>query len=199
MSVAAIVLAAGGSTRMGRPKQLIQMDGEPLLRRTARMVLEVGCDPVVVVLGVDADKIEPCLSGLPVLKLINRDCWQGLSTSIRAGLDGVPPRSSGILILVCDQPGITPELLQLMLGGHHSHPRRIIACAYENTLGVPCLFPRSRFKALRGLEGDQGAKALIRAQTCVVVPFPEGEVDLDTPKDLKAWRLRHPALKHLGP
>lgn len=188
MTPAAILLAAGASARLGRPKQLLELDGEALVRRAARLGLEAGFAPMVVVVGSSAEAVQSALEGLPVQCVVNAEWQEGMAASIRAGLGAVPAGSSGVLLLACDQPALARGILEAFRAIHQRWPARTLAAAYGGGLGIPALFPRSRFAGLLGLRGDRGAKALLgEAET---IPFPGGEFDFDTPEDLLGWIRR---------
>ncbi len=188
---AAILLAAGASTRMGRPKQLIRLGGESLLRHAARMATEAGCAPVVVVLGDRADQMRSELDGLPVLAAVNEDWAEGMGSSLRFGmisLSGMRPAVAGVLVLVCDQPGLSSEHLRRLLLRQAAGTALVTASLYGGRAGVPAVFAPALFPKLAALEGDRGARDLIRGHEDEVetVSWPEGALDLDGPEDLKA-------------
>lgn len=187
---AAIVLAAGASTRLGQPKQLVRIDGESLLHRTARLALETGCSPVLVVLGFEAKTLRAQLDGLAVDVIVNREWQEGMGASLRSGMDAIrksDPQPNAVLILVCDQPRLTADHLRTLLARHQSARRiAITASVYARRAGVPALFSARLFSALLASSGDCGAKDLIRARAAEVqgIPWPAGELDLDLPEDL---------------
>lgn len=179
--IAAVVLAAGASRRLGQPKQLVELAGEALLRRVARMALETGFGPVIVVLPGDHASYLPALEGLAVQVCPNLQAAEGVGASIRAGVAALPSRASGVLLLTVDQVALDTTVLK-RLGeafGAGDHP---VASAYEGRIGIPAIFPRGSFQDLLSLKGDQGARALLGGAT--PVPFPRGGEDLDTPEDL---------------
>ena len=186
MRVAALLLAAGGSTRLGSPKQLLLKKGQPLVRRMAQAALDAGCDPVAVVLGAEAVAVGMALDGLPLQPVLNPHWRQGMASSLRAGLEALP--SGPVLILLCDQIAVDADLMGRLLTAHLDHPERVIACAYGGGLGVPALFPDAWREGLMVLEGDRGARALLPADA-VALPFPEGVMDVDRLEDLS---LLHP-------
>jgi len=187
MSLAAVLLAAGGSTRLGRPKQLLELNGETLVRRSARLAQEAGFDPVLVVLGARADDITPALEGLALTVIRNEGWEEGMASSIRAGISALPEAVSGAVFLLCDQPAMDLGLLQRLRNAFEEDPSRPKACAYGGSAGIPAIFPRSDFGALTALHGDKGAKTLLGEAD--LVPFPGGESDLDTPEDLERWLI----------
>lgn len=188
MTAAAVLLAAGASRRMGRPKQLLELEGEPMVRRAARLCLEAGFDPVLVVLGSAAEEVGAALDGLAIQRVDNPAWPEGMAASIRAGLAALPAGPSGALFLPCDQPALSTGLLKSFLQAHAAAPGATLASAYGGTRGIPALFPASRLAVLAALQGDRGARGLLGEAD--LIPFPGGEVDLDTPEDLQAWFRR---------
>jgi molybdenum cofactor cytidylyltransferase len=190
MPVAAIVLAAGASRRLGQPKQLLMLGGETMIKRAIRLANECEATPVIAVLGAHHELIRESVPMNNSTPVINSAWEQGISTSIHAGLAALEdsaPESSGALILGCDQPRLTAGHLRTLLEvfGAQAAPA-IVASAYAGVLGIPAVFPRAVFPELRALHGDKGARALLMQPPCplVAVPFPGGEIDLDLPADL---------------
>ena len=186
MNVAAVLLAAGGSTRLGSPKQLLSYAGDSLLRNAASAAC-FDCAPVVVVLGSGAEDLEDELRGLNVHIVANPDWGKGMGTSIRRGidaLDALTPRADGVLLTLCDQPLVEIGALRRLLdafwqAGSHT---AMVAAAYGGTVGVPAVFGRAHFDALRALPDDAGAKPLLTKHRASVieVPLPEAALDIDT-------------------
>jgi len=187
---AAVVLAAGASTRLGQPKQLVRLEGESLLHRTARLALEAGCSPVLVVLGFEAETLRAELHGLHVDVVVNHEWQEGMGASLRSGMEALrdsDPQPHAVLILVCDQPRLTADHLRTLLARHQSaRPVAITASVYARRAGVPAIFSAKLFSALLASSGDRGARDLIRAHAAEVqgIPWPAGELDLDLPEDL---------------
>ena len=188
--VAAIVLAAGASRRLGQPKQLLLHGGETFLERAIRLANEAGATPVLAVLGAHRETIRASVCLNRAIPVIN-DCWeQGIATSIHAGvnsLDAVAPNAKATLILSCDQPRLTAGHLRALIESFAAQPEpSIVASAYAGVLGVPAVFPRLVFPELLALRGDKGARALLVEPPCplIALPFPGGEVDVDQPADL---------------
>ena len=190
MGIPAIVLAAGASTRLGQPKQLVQYEGETLLARATRLANEAGADPVLVVLGANYETMISDVELAFAIPVINEKWQEGIASSIQAGLRAVESlfaTAPGVLLLTCDQPRLTAEHLAALLNTFSVNPQPVIAAsAYEGVLGTPAVFPPSVFPQLRALRGDKGARALLKKPPCplVQVLFPGGEVDIDTPADL---------------
>ena len=193
MRVAALVLAAGASTRLGRPKQLVQYGGEPLVRRAAQAACVVGADPVLVILGAHADAIAPALDGVHATVVVHAGWRDGLATSLAAGLRALdtatqqdkraPP--DGVLLTVCDQPLIDAEALSRLLAAFRGS-NALVAAEYDGTLGVPAIIGRAHLGALAALVGDQGAGRWLRARAAQVtaVSIPEAAIDVDTAADV---------------
>jgi molybdenum cofactor cytidylyltransferase len=196
LSIAAIILAAGGSRRLGQPKQLLLHRGETLLARTLRMTQSVTPSPIVV-LGASADEIGPTVE-LSSAHIVENPQWeQGIATSIQAGLRFIEENESaatptkGVLILTCDQLNLTQEhlarLMEKFVDESGAQQSRVIAAsAYAGVTGTPAIFPRALFPNLHALTGDQGARALLHNAQCqiVSVKLPGGELDIDSPEDL---------------
>jgi CTP:molybdopterin cytidylyltransferase MocA len=190
MPVAAIVLAAGASLRLGQPKQLLMHGGETLIARMIRMANEAGANPVIAVLGAHHKRISAAVPLNLAIPVINSSWERGVASSIGAGIGAVEdyaPQTSGALLLGCDQPRLTAEHLRALLETFRAQAApAIVASAYAGITGIPAVFPRAVFGELRALRGDQGARSLLMRPTCplIALPFPGGEVDIDLPADL---------------
>jgi len=183
--IAGVVLAAGASTRLGSPKQLVEVRGRSLLRHATECCVDGGCEFVVVVLGAAAVQVRPELRGLRV-KVVDNDGWrEGIASSIRAGISALPQGVHAAVLLTCDQPRLTPPLVRRLIAAYDGTPGRMVACEYGDTVGVPALFGRDRFRDLMALRGDRGAKPLVSSHPGDVlrVPWPDGVVDVDLPED----------------
>ena len=189
-AVAAIVLAAGGSTRLGQPKQLVRYRGRALIRHAVDAALGAGCRPVVVVLGAHADDCAVELRRLPAC-LVHHPTWRaGMAGSIRAGLDALADlaaKPDAALFCLCDQPHVSAETLRPLLAAHQFYGARIVASECAGTLGAPALFHASFFEELRALRGDEGARRLFARfpGEVAAVPHATAALDLDTPTDLE--------------
>jgi molybdenum cofactor cytidylyltransferase len=190
-SVAAIVLAAGSSTRLGQPKQLVAFEGETLVRRIVRAAAQAGCTPVVVVVGETGDEIATDLRGTDAQIVVNSDWQRGLGTSIKRGVEHIE-QVEGIVVLACDQPFVDRAIIEALMNQQDVTGKRIVASRYANTLGIPALFSHSCFRELLQLSDASGAKALIEADTtrAAHIEFPAGAIDIDTPDDLARLRRR---------
>lgn len=190
----AVILAAGSSSRLGFPKQLLELEGVTLLRRTAGFACMSNCRRTVVVLGSQASLMRAELDGLEVEILQNADWREGVGTSVRLAARSalkLPDCPPALLFLTCDQPGVRCESINKILAAADG-PATIVAAAYADTLGIPALFKRVHFPELAQLRGDQGAKPLIRKHRAQVlpIPLPEARIDVDTESDLESLRSR---------
>jgi molybdenum cofactor cytidylyltransferase len=192
---AAIVLAAGSSSRLGQPKQLLLIDGESLLRRTARLAVEAGCRPVIVVLGFEHARMQSEVEDLAASVAVNETWMEGMGGSLRCGMQAVM-QSAGcpenVLVLVCDQPGLNRTYLDKLLDTHETRNQsaNMTASGYGGRTGVPAVFPREHYVELLESKGDEGARQLLRRLIQIVQPveFSKGEIDIDLPVDLNTLR-----------
>lgn len=188
MGVGAVILAAGASSRMGRPKQTLKFQGKSLLRRAALAALSAKCRPVIVVTGAHSEMSRREFEGLDVLEVFNASWETGMASSVRAGVEGLVSRDAevaGAVLMLCDQPHVTADVISRIVAVFHSTGRPVIASTYEWSFGVPALFNSTLFAELMRLEGRAGAKEVIKrhASEAHFIPFQGGEVDLDTPDD----------------
>jgi molybdenum cofactor cytidylyltransferase len=185
--VGAIVLAAGESSRFGQPKLATAYRGVPLIRRAVAAALEGGCSDVVVVLGAASDRYAPLLTDSGARIALNPYYKEGMSSSIRCGIEALPPECTAAVIMLADQPRIDGGIIRGLLETHSTSGRRIVAARYGDVRGAPVLFDRALFLELLVLEGDQGARAVIETYpnevTEVVIP-PDAGLDVDRPEDL---------------
>lgn len=188
-ALAAIILAAGGSTRMGSPKQLLRYQGQTLLRRTVQNAIAAGCSPVIVVVGASAGQVIPeaLLPGVTIIR--NPDWKSGMGTSIRTGVAAVS-NADAALILLCDQPHVHAAAIMRLIDLCLKNPTSLIAAEYADTIGVPAIFSKDFFGELATLTDDQGAKAiLLRHHSNVIrVKLHEAQMDVDTPEEYEKLR-----------
>jgi len=192
VNIGAVILAAGASTRLGEPKQLLRdRAGEALIHKVAREAMSAGANPVVVVLGANAERVREAVSDLQVQTVVNTNWPEGLSSSIREGVrvlaaEQVAPVDA-VLLLTCDMPSVgIPHLTALLQAAGEGSTR--VASSYDYTRGIPAIVPRAEFVLLEGLTGDKGAKELLKRQDTTVVRLANGAFDLDTPENVAAWR-----------
>jgi molybdenum cofactor cytidylyltransferase len=185
-SLHAVVLAAGASTRFGSPKQLVRVDGRPLLHTVVARAVELAGHSVTVVLGAHAGELSALLRHSPASVIVNRDWQEGLASSIRAGVARVPSASDGVLLLLADQPHVTIEDLRRLAGAWRRQTDYIVAAQYASATGVPAIFPRTSFADLTALRGDRGARSVLQRNPdrVVRIPMPSAALDIDTPEDL---------------
>jgi molybdenum cofactor cytidylyltransferase len=190
-SVGAIVLAAGESSRLGQPKQLLQFKGKALVRRVVDAANEANCSPIIVVTGNAQSEIKHTLQPTNAAIVENKWWKAGIGTSIRAGVRYLidnAPNAYATLLLTCDQPFVDRDLLSGLIALHSKTGKPIVASAYADTLGVPVLFDRSMFHELSRLDGDSGAKTIILSNHACVAEFlfPRGNIDVDTTQDFES-------------
>lgn len=185
---AAILLAAGASRRLGTPKLLLRIDGEPLVRRAARAALATEPVQALAVLGANGDAVFASVAGLGLTRVDCANWDQGLAASLRAGIGALHADIDGVLVVLCDQPALSAAHLRALVAAWREAPARATASAYAGVLGVPALLPRVWFAEVLGLAGDRGARELLRARADEVsaVPAPELSWDIDRPQDLGA-------------
>jgi CTP:molybdopterin cytidylyltransferase MocA len=184
--VAGVVLAAGGSARLGRPKQLVDVGGETLVRRSLRSVLASGCAPVALVVGADAERVATESQDLGAVLLRNDDWREGIASSIRAAAAWAESVAcDGLLLALCDQPHLTSEHLAGLLAAF-AREKRCVGSAYGGTIGAPAVFARSDLHALGALRGDRGAGKLLASAHATSVEWPQGAIDIDTEQDVSA-------------
>jgi len=195
-----VLLAAGASTRLGRPKQLLRYEGETLLRRAARAALgSQGC-PVIVVLGAQADAVRGEIADLEAQVVVNEAWNEGLGSSIRCGLAGLEAATSGrveaAVLTLCDQPFISSRVINRLIETYHAKHPLLVVSEYETggekTRGVPALFSRALFSELMDLPGAEGAKRVIarHSHKAVIIATPEAAFDVDTSHDYQVLRGR---------
>jgi molybdenum cofactor cytidylyltransferase len=192
--VAAVIIAAGSSSRLGQPKQLLVFEGETLLQRAIRIARQAGTSRVLVVLGAHRHQIEGRVDLSNAEIVANPEWEEGMASSIRAGiqaLDQDASECSGVLLLICDQVAVTAEHLREMLVAFKRDSDKAVASVYAGKRGIPAIFPRKAFTDLLSLRGDQGARGLLAlpSRSVVEVPLDFGEIDIDSPEDLSHLRM----------
>ncbi|MBW4889070.1 nucleotidyltransferase family protein [Mucilaginibacter sp. HMF5004] len=182
-----IILAAGESSRMGQPKQQLPYKGKSLLQHAMHTALSSVCKPVVVVLGAYADEISREIKSEPVTIIHNQEWQEGMASSIRLGIAELEkdPQISSVVIMLCDQPFVDTTLVNELVNQQKNTRKGIIACSYNDTIGVPVLFTRIYFERLMLLQGTEGAKKILTQypHDMAVIPFAPGSIDIDTQSD----------------
>lgn len=189
--IAGVVLAAGRSSRLGRPKQLLPLDGEPLIRHTVRRILTSSLDEILVVVGHHAEAVSAAVANLPVRVVVNPEAHQGQSTSVRAGLAALTHEIEAVVFLLGDQPRIDPQVIDALITVWRESGPPVVAPRYLHGIGNPVLFDRRVFPELAALRGDAGAKSVVRAYEAsgdlVLVRFEQpAPPDIDTDADYQA-------------
>jgi molybdenum cofactor cytidylyltransferase len=185
-NLAGLVLAAGPSTRLGRPKQLLVHRKQTLIERVAELAADCCGAGVTVVTGSQHAAIVSALAGLTVDIVHNPGWREGMSSSIRAGLAHIEQTSLGVMLMLCDQPSISRADYRALVEVWMSNPDSIVAAEYADTLGAPAIFPLKYRDDLMALTGDQGGRVIIAAAEQVeIIKIPNAEFDIDTPIDLK--------------
>ena len=177
--IAAILLAAGESKRLGEPKQLLDWHGQPFIRHIAKTALEAGLSPVVVVLGAHEDQIRPALQDLAVDIVYNTDWAAGQSSSVRMGLSALPESTGAAIFLLVDQPHVPITLLHKLVATHRTTLAPIIAPEVDGQRGNPVLFDRSTFADLGGISGDVGGRAIFSRHQVTWIPWLDASLALD--------------------
>ncbi|MEH0153033.1 nucleotidyltransferase family protein [Limibacter armeniacum] len=188
MGLAAIVLSAGASSRMGQAKQLLMIENKPIIQHMFDAIESIEFELVCCVLGANSEKIAPVLSDQ--VQLVYNEHWSlGLSESIKAGIQYVLDMQDidGVFLFLADQPFILTKDINNMLAIHSEYPDRCVATSYGNSPGVPAILPRKYFSSLLNISGDKGAKSLLSQLSEEVVLYKhKGElIDIDTIEDYR--------------
>ncbi len=196
MKIATLILAAGSSSRLGRPKQLIKFEGTTLIEKITRVALNVS-NHVLIVLGANETLIRPHLEILVqenISKLeiaLNPEWEEGMGKSLSFGVKKLAENADAIMVVLSDQLFVDEVLLRKIMQTFAESKRSIVACEYANQLAVPILFDKSVFPELMSLSGDKGAKVILKkySDRLTSIPFPMGVFDVDTPDDLGKFNL----------
>jgi len=193
LTTGVIILAAGSSSRLGKPKQNLIFQGDTLLKRTIKTALAADTDEVIVILGANADVIKPTLTNKNIRIIQNDDWTEGMASSIRVGLSyllKINPQMQQVILMLCDQPFADISIINQLINAA-STGKSIAACAYNGTVGPPALFNKIHFDELLDLKGNEGAKKLLikHAQDSQKVPFPLGMIDIDTIGDFERLEI----------
>ena len=183
-SVSAVILAAGGSTRMGQPKQQLEINGKPLVKIISENILASIADEIVIVTQPDLPLLGD--NEYPDIKRVVNDKWQtGQSSSMKAGLEAVSPESDAVLFFMADQPMIDTDTINYLITVFHKTDKSIVAPLYNGKKGAPVLFSRSIFEELKIIDGDKGGRDLLNKYPVEYVDInsPLAGMDVDTPEE----------------
>lgn len=196
MKTAIILLAAGSSSRLGRPKQLIEFQGKKLIQKAIEEAQKSKSDSLVVVLGWNPELIKSAFDSKQIPFVINENWEEGMASSMQTGLRFLMEKEhpDQVILMLVDQPFVDADLLNSLILEKEKSGKGIVACSYSDTLGVPAIFDRAYFDEMLSLQGSEGAKKVIMKNKADVfaVDFPLGAVDLDTEEDLerlKDWKI----------
>ena len=181
-----IILAAGNSSRMGEPKQLMMFKNKTFLQHIIGEARNALLDPVICVTGYQSEVISESITGMEVSVVYNEHWSEGMGSGISAGIKHLLLSDvDSVILTVSDQPHVSSDLFLTMLKMKARSGKRIVACSYAGTLGTPVLFARDYFQQLMSLDGDQGAKKIVSMNMSDVCPleFEEGNIDIDTKQD----------------
>jgi len=191
LEVAAIILAAGSATRMGRLKQLLPFKGRPLVTHAIDQARKAQLGPIIVVVGAEASSVQTVIASQPV-DVVHNPYWAtGMGSSLAAGvkrLQEMDGNWAGVAVLLADQPLVDAEHLSTMRALLTSQSAPIIAAEYNGTVGVPAFFRREMLPQLAVVAPEVGARAILResGKAVYAFPLPEGAIDVDTPEDFAA-------------
>jgi molybdenum cofactor cytidylyltransferase len=195
--IAAIILAAGQSSRMGQHKLLLPLLGKPLVLHVVENALAAGCAEVLVVVGYRAEAVRGLLTDEPVRVIENPAYAEGQSTSLRAGIAALAPQTAAAMILLGDQPLVNPAILRRLMQAWQDTARPIVAPYYAGQRGNPVLFARVLFPELLSVTGDQGGREVLQRHAQEVEPVPIA--DTDAAQDLDTWQEYQALLRRLEP
>jgi molybdenum cofactor cytidylyltransferase len=185
--IGVIILAAGNSSRMnGESKQLLEFEGKTLIRRASETAVATNFQPIVIVSGENAEKLQAEVKNLPVLFASNENWKIGISSSIKTGISVLSDEQvDAALIMLCDQPFVSVEVLLDLTEAFSREKKLIAACKYQETIGVPAIFSREVFDELLNLREDEGAKKIIKkyVDKAALIDAPEAAFDVDTISD----------------
>lgn len=188
MKTGLILLAAGSSSRLGRPKQLIEFQGKKLIQKAIDEAQKSKADTLVVVLGWNPELVKSGFDSEKILHVINENWQEGMATSMQAGLRFLLEKEQPdqVILMLVDQPFVDASILNQLISLKGKSGKGIVACSYSDTLGVPAIFDQIYFKEMLELKVSEGAKKVILRNKADVfeLDFPQGEVDLDTEEDL---------------
>lgn len=190
-NIGIVVLAAGASIRLGKPKQLLQFNEKSLLGHVADAAVNSNANNVIVVLGANADMIAKEIDKIKFHVIVNAEWEEGMASSVRIGLktlQKLSPSVDAVIFMVCDQPFVTSSVLNDLINTQNATGKAIVTCNYGETIGPPALFHKSLFPELMQLRGDAGARKIIQqhGDDVATVLFTKGKIDIDTKEDYEA-------------
>ena len=191
--IAGVLLAAGSSRRMGRNKLLLELSGQPLVRRVALSAADAGLDPILVVLGHEADRVGAALADVAHQAVRNPDHERGANSSLRLGLSRLPPGARAAVVLLGDMPHVTSEMIRRVVSRYERDAPRLVVSRYGEASAPPTLFDASLFAEVTALEGDGCGKQVVRRhwQEAAILDWPESALaDLDLPEDYERMRAQ---------
>ncbi|HKJ18584.1 MAG TPA: nucleotidyltransferase family protein [Xanthomonadales bacterium] len=186
-SLGAILLAAGSSSRLGQPKQLVSIEGEPLVVRQAKMLAALGFARVVVVTGAEHSQIAKLLADVRVQCVRNPDWEEGMGRSLACGVNAMPERARAALVLLCDQWKVMSDDVDLLISAWVENPQAGVVSTFDVSSGPPAILPRAMFQRLSRLKGDMGARNILKHWKGEIIPvqISNAGADLDLPEDLE--------------
>ena len=195
--IAAVVLAAGTSSRMGHNKMLLELGGEPLVRRAVRAAIAARLDPVIVVLGHEADRVEAALEGLPCVRVLNPSFGDGVRTSLQAGVArAIESPASALVVVLADMPFVTPQMIETVVARHRDTGAPLVVSCYGGDVDAPpMLYQRALFPELLAMQAPGCGKQVVRRHRAeaAVVPWPAQALrDVDVPADYDEVRAQIP-------
>lgn len=185
--IGVIILAAGSSSRLGKPKQLLMVGGKSLIIRVCEAALSLNIAKVVVVTGAYAERVRSGIVHLPVMVIFNEEWEEGMASSIRKGMEVLSSQMDAVIILLCDQVNLNSSLLAEIRDAYLNSSFKVVYCRYGDEIGVPALFDKAMFPELFQLRGDTGAKPIIKRhlEQSQAISFPGGDTDIDRPSDVR--------------
>lgn len=194
-NIGLILLAAGASTRLGHPKQLLVYQDQTLLQHSLHSAQDSMAKPVVLVLGAHAESVQAEIKDKNVHVVENLEWVEGMASSIKCGIkkiQDINPAIEGLILMVCDQPYVTSVLLNDLIATHLKTGKQIVASGYDNTFGPPVFFHKTLINELLQLEGDIGARNIVREHIdrVALLPFAEGTLDIDTEADYQRLKSK---------
>ena len=187
-NIGVVILAAGSSSRFGKPKQLLLFQNKTLLQNAIDAAINSEAAPVVVVLGANANEVSNEIDRSKTHMIINTEWQEGMASSVRNGLNEllfISPSTDAVIFMVCDQPYISPAIINELIETQKQTGKAIVTCNYGESIGPPALFHKSLFSELMRLTGDTGARKVIQQHNNEVatIPFVQGKIDIDTKED----------------